>query len=292
MKLNFKNDVVRRMLSIGGAFVVACVVEYFFSMSHDYLIPIAAIFVMLTPIGNLVYQGVMRFFLLVVIIVLLSLILPPHQMLYTRVYDASLGAVIGIASNLFVFPRQVDSEFRAAVLPMLKAYKAYFAAIIDSVFEKDEATLEASKVMVEVQLQAFPDWVYAKGFDLGLKKGHQYFLMKLHQIAEILFAMQHAARCRYDEEVRTIMRQPMMVCADKIKYFFDALITVFELQKLKEGVEDFEDELHNLDVKFQELIPSGGDLLDMTHDDVLFYEIIYTLNDLRRALIRLGQALR
>jgi hypothetical protein len=287
-----KANSVRQIISISFALVVGLIVEYFFSMAHDYIIPVTAVFVMLTSVGNPVFQGLKRFVLIALLIIALSLILPPHHMLYSRIYDACLGAIIGIASNLCILPRKADSEFRAALIPILSAYQSYFSAIIDSIFEKDEHTLEIKKINIELKLQQIPAWVYESGFDLGLQKGHQYFLMKVQQIAGILFAMHHSARCQFDEEVRTVMREPTYICAEKIKIFFSALITVFELRKIKEGVEDFEQQLHELDVKFQSLVPETPELLDMSREDVSFYAIIYALNDLRKALIKLGQALR
>jgi hypothetical protein len=290
--MKFNLNKLQYVISIVIALLVSYVVEYYFSMSGSYLIPVAAVLVMLTSIGNMIYQGIIRFFLLVIVVVVVSVILPSHHMIYVRLYDVCLGALIGIACNFFIFPRRADREFRDSVLAILRAYEAYFVSLMNSIFEKDEVTLEIKKIEVEYQLQQFPNWVYAKGFDVGLKEGHQYFLMKLFHVAEILFAMQNAVRCRYDVEVVEVMRESVMICADKVKTFFNALITVFELKKLKEGVEDFEEQLHDLDTRFQTLIPTHVNLLDMSQDDVLFYEIIYTLNDLRKALMKLGQALR
>ncbi len=292
MNLTQKTRIVRRSISIMSALLLAAVMEWYLALSHDFIIPITAIFVMLAPVGNLVYQGLRRLGVLIIIIVLLSLILPPHHMVYARLGDAGLGAMVGILANLFILPRQADTEFRCLVLPILRAAEEYFAEIINSIFEKDERTLNLKKMRMELLLQNLPSWVYESGFDLGLREGYQYFLMKLLHIVEILFSLHHAVRCHFDEEVRKEMRESVFVCADKIKIFFVALSTVFELKKLKEGVEDFEPQLHELDLKFQELMPVSVDILSIPRDDVAFYAIIYGLDDLRKALIKLGQALR
>lgn len=292
MKLNLNDNMFRRIISLVTAVLVSFIVEYYYSMSHDYLIPITAVFVMLTPIGNLIYHSIKRYVLIVVIVAALSFVFPPHHLIYTRLYDASIGAVIGIVINLLILPRRADDEFRKIILPILKTYEAYFSVVIDSVFEKDIVTLENIKQKMEYELQQLPDWVYERGFDIGLKRGHQYFVMKLHHVAEILFSMHHATRTPFDEELRTEMHDSMYVCAEKIKFFFKAFITVFELKKLTEGVEDFEQDLHDLDARFQTLIPVNLEVLDMSNEDVAFYALIYGLNDLRKALIKLGQALR
>lgn len=292
MKFNLNDNFFRRITSVLFALLSSLIVEHYYAMSHDYLIPITTIFVMLTPIGNLIYQSIKHYLYMIILVTVVSFILPPHHMIYTRIYDASIGAVIGIVVNMIVLPRRADSEFRRIVLPILNTYQKYFSLLIYSVFEKDIVSLENQKQQIEVLLQTLPEWVYAKGFDSGLKRGHQYFVMKLHHIAEILFSLQHASRTSFDSEIKTEMRDLVYVCADKIKYFFTAFITVFELKKLTEGVEDFEQDLHELDAKFQTLVPVNLELLDMSNEDVAFYSIIYALNDLRKALIKLGQALR
>ena len=116
--------------------------------------------------------------------------------------------------------------------------------------------------------------------------------MKINHIAEILFAMHHVARITRDEELLESMRESVYLCADRIEKFFKALVTVFELKKLTEGIEDFEAELVDLDKKFQAMMPVNLELLDISREDVSFYAFIYALVDLRKALMRLSQALR
>jgi hypothetical protein len=292
LNLNLENNKTRRILSLLLALLSACVVEYFFSFSHDFLIPITTVFVMLTAVGNLIYQSVRRFILIIIFIILLSFILPPHHLLYWRVCDVFLGGLIGIIANLLIFPRRADREFQSAIFAVLNAYETYFMAIIKLIFDKNKQSIEVQKCAVEYQLQHLPIWVFERGFDMGLQKGHQYFLMKIYQIAEILFAMQHVSRCTFDDEILNTMQEPLIECARRIQMFFKALSTVFELKKLTEGIDDFDTELFALDNKFQTLLPANLELVDMTREEVYFYEIIYDLNDLRHALIKLGQALR
>jgi hypothetical protein len=290
MKLN--ENSVRRVLSVLFALLVALVLEHYFSHSHDYLMPLAAVFVMLTSVGNLIYQGILRFILLMIFVIILSWLFPPLALLNARIYDVCIGSLLGIIVNLMVLPRHADAEFRNAILPIFEAYKDYFSEMMNSIFEKNENAMEAKQIALEKSLKKLPSWVYAQGFDLGLKRGHQYFSMKIHHIAEILFAMHHHARFRFDRELLTDMREDVLECANKITGFLAALITVFELKKLKEGVEDFEHELTDLDRKFQSLLPVNAELLDMSSEDSHFYAIIYGMQDLRKALLKLGQALR
>lgn len=292
MKIKGDKKLSQRLESIGIALLVALFVDFYFSLSHGFFVPVATLFVMLAPVGSVVFQGVIRTAIMMVIIIIWSFLLFPHHFMKDRVCDIFIGGMIGIVSNLFIFPRRADEEFRLLLLPILLAYEKYFSAIVEFLFEKKAENAEKQKINLEQQLECLPDWVYDVGFDIGLKKGHQYFLMKIHQVAEILFAMHHTIRIEFDKEVIDTVRASVEDCAAKVKQLFDALITVFKLQKLTEGVEDFATELTQLDEKFQTLLPSSLSVVDMPTEDEKFYEFIYTLADLRKALIKLGQALR
>jgi hypothetical protein len=285
-------NLIRHALSMLIALLVAFIINFYFSISHEYLIPLAAIIVMLTSVGNLIYQGLKRFLLLIVITIILSVIFASTSHLYARIGDICIGAVIGIVINLGVLPRRSDIEFRAALLPLLKAYSIYVVSIVDLLVQKNKKEIEAQKINIEFQLQELPTWVYAKGFDSGLKKGHQYFLMKTYQVSEILFSMHNIARNNFDNNIIKKVREPLQECAQCAHKFFNALQTVFELKRLTHGVDDFDSELAKLERKFNSLIPPNMELLDLPNQLVNFYEFIYALKDLRNALIKLGQALR
>jgi uncharacterized membrane protein YccC len=287
-----RNNVLRRISSILVAILLGSVFEYYFSMAHDFIIPVTAVFVMLTSVGNLIYQGMIRFVLMIVFVIMLSLIFPPWHLVYGRVYDVCIGASLGIVINLIILPRHADVEFRAALLPVLQIYKEYFTAIISLLLDKNKTLVESKKILLEAQLQALPQWVYSRGFDSGLRKGHQYFLMKTYHLAEILFAMHNYARFNYDSELLDGMRDTVKICEEKVTHFLESLVAVFELKKLTEAVDDFAQDLRELDGKFQSLLPVSADLLDMSQEDSNFYAFIYDLQDLRNTLIKLAQSLR
>lgn len=283
---------LNRWISFIVAILLALGIEYFYAFTHLFLIPVSAIVVMLTPIGSIVYHGLIRLFCIIILVVLFSILFPPYHMVYERLYDVLLGGVIGISINLMVLPRHIDQEFRLTLLPLLKAYEAYFSEIMHFLFKKNSEVIDNKKIIVEKELQNLPLWVYASRFDVGLKKGHQYFLMKTFHMAEILFAMHHQVRMITDEELLEALQDSIEVCSLRIQKFFLALHTVFELRRLQEGLEDFDIELKELDHKFQSMMPVSLELLDMSREDISFYAFIYSLIDLRKALIKLAQALR
>lgn len=292
MKISLDDNRVRQIIRMTIAMLFAFLVEYLFARAHIFLVPIATCCVMLTSTGNVLYQGLKQFAVLMVALILLSFIFPLPSMLYERLYDVCLGAGIGVLCGVLIFPRKVDKDFRTVLIPLLTAYKNYFSAIMVQLYSQDKKNGAAEKIEIESCLQSLPVWVYEKGFDVGLSKGHQYFLMKIVHIAEILFSLHQHARCEFDSELLNDMRGTINACAEKINLFFDALLTVFELKKLIQGVDDFEAEYQALEQAFQKYMPMSLDLFQCNKQDMHFYAIIYAIADLRKALIKLGQALR
>ena len=65
-----------------------------------------------------------------------------------------------------------------------------------------------------------------------------------------------------------------------------------ELQKLTDEPSDLTDEIEQLLKQFFTVVPASLELLDMRRDYVYLAAFIYDLKDLRRCLLKLGEALR
>lgn len=272
--------------------VISFLVEYFFSFSKEFLIPIAASLMLVTSVGNVIFQDLFRYLFILLIVVLYTVFFSSHPLLYPRIYDVSLGALIGILVNLLVFPRHADREFREALLPILITYENYFSSIIDLFLGKEAHLIESQQIAMELSLKKFPTWVYKRGFDVGLQTSYRYFLGKMFQLAEVLFAMHYTVRQPTDKKLIKKIRAPLMECVSRLQILFKALITVIQLKKLTEGVEDLQNELYELEMKVQSLMPSYLELIDLPREFSHVYEFTYALRDLRNVLIKLAQALR
>jgi hypothetical protein len=280
----------RYFISMTIALIISLVVGYFYAQINELWVMLTAIYVMQTSIGSEFYQGVKRFLVISLLVFIAAIVMYSMRFFYQVMHDVIMGAVIGILANMFIFPRRADKEFRAAILPVVRSYNDYFTAIIDLLIQKN--TQDRGNAVLENHLQALPDWVYVVGFDGGLQAGYRFFLMKLEQMSNVLFAMHHLARYEYEKELIAKIREPLLQCAEHVNQFFIAMITVLELEKVTEKVSGLEEEIAELEKQFQIVVPLSLELLDMKPDYVYLAEFVYYFKDLRRILLKMDEALR
>lgn len=292
MKKLFKRNGVRHVVRILCAVVIALVMNHFVASTKQGWLPCAAVLVMLTATGSALYQGLWRFFVISCAVVLGSLIFSPMSLLYMRMYDVVLGALVGMVANIIILPDRVDTEYRMAFVPILRSYARYFSALVFLLLDKNIVDADREKIKVEKNLQQLPAWIYEVGFDTTLQKGYRYFFMKVGQIGEILFAIHHLARYAYSEDLLSIIREPLLQCILRVEQFMEAIITVLELKKLSEGITDFGPELEEIEKRFKEVVPVAMEAAMVETDYVYLTEFIYDMRELREVLLRLTEALR
>lgn len=286
----FKINKFRYLLSLASALLVAIIANHYYASTSVFLIPLTALYVMQTPIGNSFYQGIRHFSLVLILVAIASLLVSSMPFFYLVMHDVVIGASIGIIANLIILPRRADTEFREAVLPLVRECSDYFTMTANYLLQKD--VKDPGNAKLENRLLKLPLWVYERGFDSGLQVGYRFFLTRLTLISDVLFAMHHLARHEYDKELLAKIRLPMLQCMDYISQFFAAVVTVLELKELEEKVNDLEKEIDELEKQFHHVVPLSLDLLDMKRDYVYLAEFIYHLKDLRKLLLKLAEALR
>lgn len=295
MKFDLKKNIYRKWCRIIIACIFSILADYFFSATHLFLIPITTLFVMLTETGNNLYQGLLRYFLIVFIVTFTTIALQKTSTLMISIYDVSLGATFGILINLFIFPDRIDIEFRQTMIPILQTYSVYFSAIINNILNprlKKQNHIDSVRLLVEKKLIHLPQWPYGRGFDITLCKGYRFFLDKTNQIGEILFILERYTHYIFDKKFSNTIIDSLKSYEKKIMYFFSALITVLNQQKISEGVEDIVNEITEIENHFKQLIPLPIDLMDSSSHYLAVAEFIYLLKELRFSLIKLGEALR
>lgn len=283
---------LRHIARIVVAFVIALVINPFYSMTLAGWMPIATVCVMLTFTGSAFYQGVKHFFVMTLIALIYSLLTHSMGLFSFRMGDVIIGSVLGIALNVLLFPDLVDVEFRRIMIPIIKSYADYFAAIIQLLLQIEPNQAEEKSNIVDERLLTLPRWVYEPGFDITLQKGHRYFTMKVGELYELLMAMHHLARYRFDPALLAAIREPMLLCLTRVEQFFFALLTVLDLQTLQEGVVDFADEIELIEKNFKDKVPLSTEMLDVSKDYVYMAEFIYDLQDFRDAMLKLAQTMR
>lgn len=232
------------------------------------------------------------------VLVFMIAILEPTQasykmpLIYARAADMTLGAAIGLLANLLIFPAKPDVEFRKSVITILHVYSDYLAAIAQLMLGESYSAAEEKRKAVEKILQTqFPEWVYEYGFNIELRQGHRHFLVLVERLGQILFSMHQAARYDYDKKTRQLLSGSLTECVKKATKMMNAMITVLELKKLTEGIDDFEQDIIQLEQTFQTAVAPSIELLDLSDDYMSLAAFIYDLKDLRISLLKLLEAL-
>lgn len=284
----------KRIITILLAFCIALVINYYFSRAEKFWLPLTTLIVVLTPIGSAIPEGVLRFLILSIFIFFVSII-TSFSMFSPRLYDISLGTIIGILSNIFIFPLRPEVEFRKNIIPILKNYSTYLITILDIFLLKSDALLkaQAEKILLEKTLLKYtPLWIYKSGFHFFFRESQRHFLILVERIGQILFSMHHIARHSFDKDF--LINFDVFL----INYFNDAvaimegLVSILNLEKRPYGMSDLHEEILALEKKFQEEVPFSIELLDIAKDYIYFAALIQDLKDLREVLIKLVYALR
>lgn len=255
----------------------------------------STLFVMLTSTGSALFQGLLRFFLLVMTIIIAHILFPHFVNFYNHMDVILWGSCIGILVNTFIFPDRVDLVFKRAVVPLLKASREYFSAIIFYLIDNNQDKmhqLDQAKIQLESKLLLLPIWIYQPGFDLALQKGYRYYFMQLNHLVEILFAMHYLTRFSYDKEWIATMEGSLLQCEQGVTEFVAAIMTLMDLEKLKEGVVDFEDHITHIEFIFNKIMPVPLELLETYSNARYLAEFVHNLRELRVVLIQLAKALR
>jgi hypothetical protein len=281
----------RHLLRMSVALCIAFSVNQWYSFSSQWWLPLATFFVMLTDVGSAVYQGILRYLLLLLAAGAVSWVFSLTEFVYVRAYDITVGAAIGIIVNITLFPDPVDKYFRQSTAMILQCYNFYFQDIVKLLLRKDSTSINKAKISVEQALLKLPLWVYETGFDLTLQKSYQYFVMKVSELGELLFSMHHLARYDFSKPFRQIIAEPLQQSVEKSNAFFTALIHILHLKQLEMTVMDFYQEIEIMEQNFKKSIIIPAEILDVSKDSVYLIEFIYNMRELQDILVKMSQAL-
>jgi hypothetical protein len=238
---------------------------------------------------------------LMVALIMLLMLVPfslTGNILFDRLHDVVVGGAIGMAAGLVIFPGRPDVDFRIGVIPVLRAYNSYIAAITALFFKEENALLEVDnkKAAIEKALQSrqvfFPAWVYEKGFNISLRAGHRHFLIRVEQMGQVLFAMNFTARYAVTPELLEKFRQPILKCVEDYKTIITDLITVLHKADLATMNSAFAEDLTYLDNKFETEMAMPYELAETSPDYMHIVSFIYGLRDLQKITGKLEESLR
>jgi hypothetical protein len=187
-------------------------------------------------------------------------------------------------------------EFRRGVIPVLHAFANYLQAITDLFLLQTKQDHQQKKYEVERVLQArrshFPGWVYEVGFNSVFQQGYRHFLVRLEQMAQILFSMHYLARHASDPEIIKIIDAPLQACVHQTIELMATLALLLDLKITHLPAADFSEKMHVLNNTLQQLDVLPPELLDVSHDYFHVAEFIEGLKDLQSALVNLSKTIR
>lgn len=280
----------RQILRIACGICLAFIIQSFSKTPEFYWMIFATILVMITKRGNAFYQGLIHFFIFI-IVVSIGTVIFQHGMFYTRAEAIVIGAIIGIATNLIILPDHFDAEFREIVMSLLDIYDEYFQHIVLCMLDGNKHLIEKTQVRLEKGLLTLPTYIYDPGFDITMRKGHQYFSSRMVQLSEILFSLRHVACHLYDQNIINSARQPLTECAVKVHSFFIALNTVLDLKQLPGKVDDFYSEIAKIEDEFNHIIPLKLESIDLEKQFVFFAMLLRDLKEFHDNLLLLAKTL-
>lgn len=230
------------------------------------------------------------------IIILLALLTPVKSADFVRfrVFDISIGALIGILGSVMVLPVRLDKEFGLGIIPILESLREYANALAACFMAIDKNhDMKEYKQIVELTLQSqpgmYPEWVYEVGFNRGLRSGFRFFLVNLERVVELYFSMNYLLARQVDPlgEVNDHLVQALK----KNNELLEILIHYFQKNKLLETQSDFTSDMIELEKALSQFVPNNLELLAITPNNLLLTALVRDMRDLRGLLLQLVKAL-
>lgn len=154
--------------------------------------------------------------LTMMVVFLMAAVVPEksHQLILARLYDTSLGALIGVIVTFVVLPNSLKEDINQGINALLLAQYQYLYAICHYLLQNDKnpEQMNQSRYTFETALSAdrrfYNDWryeVWAK-----FKKNHYYYAFLLHseKLGQFLFSMHHLAHqasASLDDDVKILL---------------------------------------------------------------------------------------
>lgn len=221
---------------------------------------------------------------------------PADHDLMVFLKDMAIGSAIGITSTLLIFGDKPDIEFPLRVVPLLMAAKNYFAHLIDFLLNPQQREVSSSRELIEALWSNrdlnFPIWVFEPGFNPMLRAGHHYFVVHLGQVTEILFALHHLARHRFEAALIDNLRSPLTKYVENTLELFANIAQLLEGKELTESRTNFIEDMTSLEESFKAQVDISLELLGISKDYVYLAALMRYLKDLRGQLLQLAFTLR
>lgn len=139
--------------------------------------------------------------------------------------------------------------FKTSVLCLLRAAHQYFIVYSEAFHEQDgEAVRDAlCRLMQEAALPRgqYPEWVFARGFNPGLRASFRYFLLQMDRLIDLIVASDYAYRVHIDTETKRKVSPVLKPVVQQHCLLLEVLMGYFEKSSWQE-VPSREDDLLDL----------------------------------------------
>lgn len=160
---------------------------------------------------NLINYGIFVVPLTIMVVFLVSALVPQesHHLILARLYDTSLGALLGVLITLFVFPNSLEQDVDKGIKKTIKIQYQYFNAVLNLLLaradskqlalqkrERFEQCLSTNRIL-------FNEWIYELWLKLEPKHRHENIIIQIEKLGQFLFALHHLARSGIPESLST-----------------------------------------------------------------------------------------
>lgn len=199
----------------------------------------------------------------------------------------ALGVIILLVR--IVFPIAYFTKLGQGIMPLLQSMVDYSSAF------RHEKLLSEMEWQVQRALAAksakYPEWVYKRGFNPGLRSGFRYFLIHLECVAELYFSFNYWVMRPLEWTHYGDFRQNLVNVVHKNELLLQALIDFFSFNTLPQTDADFTSDMSALEASLDSHIPSSLELLDMSPDYIALTALTRNVRDTREQLLKLILAL-
>ena len=276
------------VLSLFAGVLLASMVAMYFSM-NVMIASTVCIFMfagyllwMLRPLTSPGFNLVMCF----AMAYLLAAFMPIDSMMQIkyRCADVVMGGVIGIASQLFIFPVRVGREFSGSLQPLLMEMSLYLRAYseFDPSRWREEKDKQLSR-LIQTQTKYYPEWVYELGFNPGLRAGFRFFLIHLERVIDMIQAFDYLSIETLPSEFHDALKSVVNVNADLVDLLSQALVKGAKSMTLGEMKKDVE----ALNEISQKIMPGNFEILMHDEEAVSVLSLTRLAKDMRQVLLTL-----
>ncbi|HEU5281631.1 MAG TPA: hypothetical protein VFU82_06610 [Gammaproteobacteria bacterium] len=121
--------------------------------------------------------------------------------------------------------------FKEGVLTVLRCERAYFSALSESLHGASSPLEEVRlNLMKEIALARglYPEWVFARGFNVDLRASYRYFLLTLDRVHDAIFAAHEVLMQQVEPEILSHFLPELQLIIRHHLALVEVLIVFFE----------------------------------------------------------------